>query len=249
MAKQTYIREEIRKGIYRNFKMTYRKMLIDNVYKNEEMVDKMLDDNKMLFDKIVEITFKDDPCETFLKEYEGKTGDNCLRNYIAIYKDLIDETSSAVYDDDGTLIEEWIEDYFSKDINSYVNKIYKSLETDCENNFFWWRKLNATALRRQLTSNVMFFSEKKMNALCRKYLNRDYDFSRMTEKKYNARLIVDLDRVMDANGNRKVYTYPTKDQEGNVVICEAEKRPNVPYYKVEYRARENEKFSDNLLTK
>lgn len=246
MGKQTYIREETRYGIYRNFKKTYRKMLIDDVTQDIAGVDKMLNDNKALFDKIVEITFKDDPCENYLKEYERKTGDKCLRNYIEIYKAFIDETSHALYDDDGTYFEEWVDDYFN-DVNQVINKVYKALESDCQNGFHWWKKENESpeALRRQLKCKVMFFNKDRINALCKKYIGREYDLSRMSEKKYNESLVIRLDRAMEANGKKLVYTYPSIDKNGKKIICRSDKCPNVPYYKFEYKTKTKENVNNN----
>ena len=245
MAKQTYIYKDIREEIYKNFKKTYRKMLIDDVFGNEEMADQVLSNRKAarMFDRVVELSFKDEPCEEYLREYEKCTEDKCLKNYIEVYKAFIDETSHALYDSNGNFMNSWLNAYF-QDINAVINKVYKSLKVDCENNFHWWRKTDATALRRQLHANILFFSRKKMNALCKKYLKQDYDFNRIDDKKYNTSLMAKLDRIMEQNGNRKVYTYPGKDIDGNTIICESETQPKVPYYIIAYKSKESEVFQD-----
>lgn len=259
-----FVLEEKYKKVYRNnqalsdkirltFVNNYRSVMRD-ILRDEEAYNKMfkIRGSLRLMNDVAEAAFgvngSFDKLEKSLKDYENLTKDKCLRKYIDVYKDFFDDMSCFLFNDDGEFVEEWIDKYMDggEDDPGFletVNDVYKHVEKDYNIGFHWWKRADATALRRQLGHDQLCMGEKRLNALCNKYLNQDYDFNRMSDRNYNKALIAKLDKLMTKNGMCIVYAYPRTDESGNKVVCESYTEPrNVPYYIIEYKSRSSMKF-------
>ena len=98
-------------------------------------------------------------------------------------------------------------------------------------------------MRRQLSNDVVFFSDDRMDALCEKFLGHPYDGKRFEDPDYNKSLIKKLDAIMEKQGAQIKYVWKEKDSNNNVRKIESSTPPkDVHYYITVYKSKENEKI-------
>ena len=160
-------------------------------------------------------------------EYVSLTNDIALFDFLRCYSYCAEQFNNAVFDTKGEF-SSINANHQVKKVSKMATEMYEVVKNDFAAKNYWWLNDNATALRRQLTEQMVLIGSDRIRKMLDKYFDRKVELDEFMK---NADLVKELDITMyNKRHASPYYFWVGKNAEGETKLFMSPQPPESGVY-------------------